>query len=89
MKREKSAGPRANPCGTPQQTRKKRLLWFCKTTQKRLPERKDRVQRAKQGGRPAEISLGKGEISGRDESFGEVNSRKNCPRARLGFVKPI
>ena len=28
-------------------------------------------------------------MSDRDESFGEMNGSENCPRARLGFVKPI
>ena len=61
MKREKSTGPRTDPCGTPRRTRKERLLWFWKTTEARLSERKDWVQRAKQGGKPAEISLWKRE----------------------------
>ena len=54
--REKSTGPRTDPCGTPQ---KERPLWFSKTTQARLSERKDWVQRAKQERRPAKMSLWK------------------------------
>ena len=41
--REKNTGPRTDPCGTPRRTRKEQLLWFWKTTQARLSQRKDWV----------------------------------------------
>ena len=31
----------------------------------------------------------KGKVPDRVESFGEINSRQDRPRARPGFVKPI
>ena len=31
----------------------------------------------------------KSERSDRVESFGEIDLTTNCPRARLGFIKPI
>ena len=31
----------------------------------------------------------KGGMPDRIESFGEINSKEDCPRARPGFVKPI
>ena len=55
-----------------------------------LSERKNRVQRAKQEGRPAEISLWKrAGVPDRVESFGEVDSSENCLRAQPGFVEPF
>ena len=55
------------------------------------PIRKERLsQQAKQGGRPAEMSLWKkGEVPDRLKSFGEIDSREDRSRAQSGFVKSI
>ena len=55
------------------------------------PIRKERLRPTSKGRREAcrNQFLKKGDVPNRVESFEKVDSSKNRPRARLGFVKPI
>ena len=81
MKREKSTGPRTDPCGTPRRTRK-----LCKRAYQ-----KGKIDSNEQSKKEASRNefVEKGGMPDRVKSFREVNSRENRPRARLGFVKSI
>ena len=59
IKRENRTEPKADPYETPYRSRKKRFLWFWKTTQTHLLGRKELVHPQKKEGRSAEISLWK------------------------------
>ena len=53
--------------------------------------RKERLSPANKARRKASRNefMEKGGMPDRAESFREINSRQNCPRAWPGFVKPI
>ena len=55
------------------------------------PIRKERLSPISKAMREASRNkfVEKGEVPDRAERFGEVDSNKNCPRARLEFVKPF
>ena len=55
------------------------------------PVRKERLSPTSKARREASRNefVEKGGMPGRVESFGEINSREDHPRARPGFVKPI
>ena len=55
------------------------------------PIRKERLSSSSKSRRKASPNrfVKKGRVPDRVKSFGEVDSGKNCPRARLGFVIPI
>ena len=55
------------------------------------PIRKKRLSPTSKPSREASRNkfVEKGGMPDRVESFGEIDSRENCPRARPGFVKPI
>ena len=46
------------------------------------------IEQSKEGSQPKSV-CGKGRMPDRVKSFREINSRKDRPRARPGFVKPI
>ena len=90
MKREKSTGPRTDPCETPRRTRKERLFVILKDHASALI-RKKRLSPTSKARREASRNqfVVKGGMPDRVKSFGEVDSRQDRPRARSGFVKPI
>ena len=55
------------------------------------PIRKERLRTTSKARREASRNqfMKKGGMPDRVKSFGEIDSRENCPRARPGFVKPI
>ena len=55
------------------------------------PIRKERLSPTSKARREASRNkfVEKDGMPDRVESFGEIDSRENCPRARPGFVKPI
>ena len=55
------------------------------------PIRKERLSPTSKAGREASRNefVEKGGMPDRVESFREINSTEDCPRARPGFVKPI
>ena len=57
MNRKKRTGPQTDSHKTPRQTRKSYFCAFKNPCKRACQEKKDRVQRAKQGRRPTEISL--------------------------------
>ena len=56
-----------------------------------VPVRKERLSPTSKARREASQNqfVEKGGMPDRVESFGEIDSRQDRPRARLGFVKPI
>ena len=87
MNKEKSTGPKTNPCGTP---RKERLFVILKNHTS-APIRKERLSPTSKARREASRNefVEKGGMPDRVKSFREMDSRENRPRARPGFVKPI
>ena len=59
MKREKSTGPKTDPCGTSRQTQKERPFVISINHANTLVRKKRLSPTSKQEGRPAEISLWK------------------------------
>ena len=55
------------------------------------PMRKEKLSQTSKARREASRNefVEKGGVSDKIESFGEVDNRKDCPRSRPGFVKPI
>ena len=90
MNREKSTGPRTDPCGTLRRTRKQRLFVILKN-HRSAPIRKKRLSPSSKARKEASGNqfVEKGGMPDRVRSFGEINSRQDRPRARPGFVKPI
>ena len=90
MKREKSTGPRMDPCGTPRRTRKQRLFVIL-INHTSAPIRKKRLNPTSKARREASRNkfVKKGGMPDKVKSFREIDSRQNRPRARPGFVKPI
>ena len=65
---------------------------FCDLkTQARAPIRKEKLSPTSKARRKTSRNefMEKGGMPDRVKSFGEINSRKDRPRARPGFVKPI
>ena len=90
MKREKSTGPRTDPCGTPRRTLKGTTFVILKNHTS-APVRKEGLSPRSKARREASRNefVVKGGMSDIVESFREVNSREDHPRARPEFVKPI
>ena len=90
MKREKSTGPRKDPCGTPRRTRKERLFVILKN-HRSAPIRKERLSPTSKARREASRNefVEKGGMPDRVKSLREIDSGENRPKARPGFVKPI
>ena len=85
MKREKSTGPRTDPCGTP----RRRCVVF--QNHKSAPIRKERLSPTSKARREASRNefVAKGGMPDRVKSFREIDSRQDRSRARPGFGKPI
>ena len=89
MKRKKSARPRTDPCKIPRRTRNERFCDFEKPRKRAYW--KGKIDNNEQSLREASrnMFLEKSGMPDRAETSKVVDRRKNCPRARLGFVKPI
>ena len=90
MKREKSAGPRTDPRGTPRRTRKGTTCVIL-INHTSAPIRKKRLSPTSKVRREASRNqfVEKGGMPDRIKGFREIDSRQDHPRARPGFVKPI
>ena len=84
MTREKSTGPRTDPCGTPRRNRKERLL----INHTSAPIRKERLSPTSKARRETSRNQFV-EKGGMPDSFREIDNRQDRPRTRPGFVKPI
>ena len=90
MKREKSTGPRMDPCGTPRRTRKERLVILINHASAPII-RKERLSPTSKARIEASRNefMEKGEVPDRVKSFREINSSEDRPATRPGFVKSI
>ena len=90
MKREKSTGPRTDPCRTPRKDSKGPAFVILKNHTS-APVRKERLSPTSKARREASRNqfMKKGGMSDRVKSFREIDSRENRLRAQPGFVKPI
>ena len=86
MKREKSTGPRTDPCGAP---RRSGCCDFNKPRKRAY--QKERLSPTSKARREASRNefMVKGGMPDRAKSFREIDSREDRPRARPRFVKPI
>ena len=90
MKEEQSTGPRTDPCGTSQRTRKERLFLIL-INHATAPVKEERLSPTSKARKEASRNefVEKGGMPDRVKSFGEINSRLDRPRAQHGLVKPI
>ena len=89
MKREKSTWPRMNLSGTPRRTQRNDFCGFDKA--RKQAYEKEKIESNKYSKREVSQNefMEKGGVPDRVESFGEINSRKDRPKTRPGFVKSI
>ena len=90
MKREKSTGPRMDPCKTPRLTLKATTFVILKN-HAWVHIRKERLSPMSKARRNTSRSefVEKFGVPDRVKSFQEIDSSKDCPRAQRGFVEPI
>ena len=89
MKREKSTGPRTNPCRTPDGLERNHFVIL--KNHASAPIRKERLGPTSKARREASRNefVVKGGMPNRVKSFGEIDSRQDRPRSRPWFVKCI
>ena len=88
MKREKSTGPRMDPCGTSRRCRKNDFCDFDKP--RKIVHQKEKIESNEQNKETSRNEfMEKDGMPDRVKSFRELDSRQNRPRVRFGFVKPI
>ena len=90
MKREKSTGPRTDPCGSTS-TDSKGTTFVIFKDHRSASIRKERLSPTSKARREASRNkfVVKGGMPDRIKSFREIDSRQDRSRARPGFVKPI
>ena len=82
MKREKSVRQRTDPCGAPRQGRKNHASTLVR-------EKRSSPSNKVSGKGRRNKFVEKSWMLDRNKSFKKVDSSKNCPRARLAYVKII
>ena len=87
MKSEKSTGPRMDPCGTPRRIERNDFCDFEKPRKRAY--QKGKIESNKQSRKEASRNefVQKGGMPHEVKSFQEINSSKDRPRSRPGFVK--
>ena len=90
MKKEKSTGPKTDPCGTPRRTPKKATFMILKNHAS-APIKKERLSLTSKARMKATQNNfeEKGGVPDRIKSFREVDCSENSKRSRIGFVEPI